>query len=308
MNARVTALLGLWVAGFCVACSDSSDAGAGGSGGSNEAGAGGGTEAQGLPCDVATVVEQHCSVCHGAPPASGAPQSLLTVADFKAPVPKNAEQSLGERSVELMAGGAMPPGSKLPDAEIQVISDWVQAGYPAGECQPITTPDPLLAHEPVCTSDDFWPAGQDFQPGKSRAEMFPGMPCIDCHDNPGKYGFNESPNDHFTIAGTIFPTGHEPDLCAGLDAAASSDIQIQIIDATGAAFSLTPNEAGNFFTETALVMPYSATVYTLDGIPRAMSYKPSTGDCNLCHTADGSNGGDPNSPVAPGRIVVPYAP
>ena len=102
----------------------------------------------------------------------------------------------------------------------------------------------------------------------------------------------------FDIAGTIFPSGHEPDYCAGLDGTSVTDVVIHIEDSTGKTWDLHPNEAGNFIIENGVTPPYSASVVSNDGI-RAMAYKPMNGDCNLCHTQDGSNGDDPNSDAAP---------
>jgi hypothetical protein len=279
--------------------------------GTGEGGAGGTGASDGvaLPCDVADIVQARCASCHGNPPSSSAPQSLLTVAEWKAPSPTYPELSNGELSVERMKNALrpMPPSGLVAAEELAVIEAWVNGGMQGGECEPQTVEDPILNADPVCTSMDFWPAGEDEKPGKTREEMFPGMPCLDCHQNPAKYNMDEGADEVFSIAGTIFPSGHEPDLCAGLDGDSVTDVLIRIEDANGNVFDLKPNAAGNFLRKASVAMPYAAKVVSASG-ERAMSYKPSTGDCNLCHTAEGSNGGDPNSAVAPGRIVVPLAP
>jgi hypothetical protein len=65
--------------------------GSGGWGGTSGAGGdGGGSGTNGLPCNVKTVVEARCATCHGAPPAFGAPMSLVTWQDFQRPSPKDA--------------------------------------------------------------------------------------------------------------------------------------------------------------------------------------------------------------------------
>ena len=292
-----------------VACSSSNipeDGGGNAVGGSAGGGdVGGGSTGTSLPCDIAPIVEKYCTSCHGDPPSSSAPNSLLTVDQWKAPSASEPSKSEGQVSVERMASTIipMPPTGTMDPAEIQTIADWVSAGMPGGDCQPNTVEDPILNADPVCTSGDMWPANSDFVFGKDRAEMFPGMPCIDCHVNPQNYGFNEHA-DRFEAAGTIFPTGHEPDRCAGLS---SNDVKIHIEDAGGHVYDLTPNAAGNFILEQPLTPPYSASVVTSTG-ERAMVYKPTSGDCNLCHTQDGSDGGEAGAPVAPGRIVLPLPP
>ncbi len=72
--------------------------------------------------------------------------------------------------------------------------------------------------------------------------MNPGMPCKRCHaseDGPGS-----------SIAGTVYATVHEPDLCNG--AGSSSGAKIVIAPgADGRLLTLVPNGAGNFFSQYA---------------------------------------------------------
>jgi len=289
-------------AAVCAGSSCSDDTGVGGSG-TGSTGSSGPKSA--LPCDIAPIVEASCLSCHGDPPSSSAPQSLLTVDQWKAPALTDPSKTNGQLSIERMndAVRPMPPAGAIAQADIDLVVAWVEAGMPGGDCDPTTPLDPVLNAEPLCTSMDFWPADEDEAPGKDREEMMPGMPCNDCHMNPQKYGFGETA-PVFAIAGTIFPTGHEPDYCAGLDGTSVTDVVIHIEDATGKTWDLHPNAAGNFLIGTGVTYPYSARVVSATGV-RAMSYEPSIGDCNLCHTQEGSNGGDPNSAAAPGRIVVP---
>lgn len=300
---RTLPLLGACALLVSTACSDDSVTATGGGGSGGEGG--GAQNESALPCDVAPIIEAACLSCHGDPPSSSAPQSLLTVADWKAPSPSDPSKSNGELSVERMLDVAhpMPPEGMLPSADLDVVAAWVEAGMPGGDCTPTTQEDPVLNAAPTCTSMDFWPEGEDHALGKTREEMLPGMPCNDCHANPTDYGFFESA-PVFAIAGTIFPSGHEPDLCAGLDGTSVTDVRIHIEDANGEVWDLQPNAAGNFLIETGVTPPYSASVVSSAGV-RAMSYEPTSGDCNLCHTENGSDGGDPMSGVAPGRIVVP---
>ena len=117
--------------------------------------------------------------------------------------------------------------------------------------------------------------------------MNPGKACIACHSS------GEGPG--FAIAGTVYPTGHEPDLCFG-----TSMAQIIITDATGKTLSpVVPNSAGNFYLSatTTIALPYHAAVVA-NGKTRAMSAAQTSGDCNSCHTQNGANG-------APGRITLP---
>lgn len=62
-----------------------------------------------------------------------------------------------------------------------------------------------------------------------------------------------------------------------------------------------PNSAGNFYsTNPNVALPYTVQL-TYQGRERDMTglvTAPTDGDCNGCHTADGTNG-------APGRIMLP---
>jgi cytochrome c553 len=119
--------------------------------------------------------------------------------------------------------------------------------------------------------------------------MEPGQACISCHSKSG-----EAPT--FVIAGTLYPTGHEPDNCNGVNG--TTGAKIVVTGNNGTSVTLTPNSAGNFYSSTTLPPPYKAKVVSSAGVERAMSGTASTGDCNSCHTQSGANS-------APGRITLP---
>lgn len=139
--------------------------------------------------------------------------------------------------------------------------------------------DPLNA-PPTCTSGRTW------RLGNFRSQLMnPGLACINCH--------SAMRGPAFTAAGTVYPTGHEPDLCNG----ATGTITVDIHDATGSTVTVTPNSAGNFFYQGGLSFPITATVNYM-GRSRSMLVPVPSGDCNSCHTQNGLNG-------APGRITLP---
>ena len=162
-----------------------------------------------------------------------------------------------------------PPSTGSPDGGI-VIGD-------AGD----GAPDPFAA-APTCTSAVTWTRGNH-----GSAEMNPGRGCIACHAT------NEGPE--LTVAGTVYPSAHEPDLCDGADG--SEGFRITIVGAGGQSLTLTPNAAGNFDSKAHVALPYTAKVAYM-GRERAMGVMQTSGDCNSCHTQTGANG-------APGRILLP---
>ena len=120
--------------------------------------------------------------------------------------------------------------------------------------------------------------------------MEPGQACISCHTKGG----GEAPS--FVIAGTLYPTGHEPDNCNGVNG--STGATVVVTGSNGTSVTLKPNSVGNFSSSTTLPPPYQAKVVSSSGVERVMASTASTGDCNSCHTQNGANG-------APGRITLP---
>jgi hypothetical protein len=130
----------------------------------------------------------------------------------------------------------------------------------------------------VCTSKTTWKSGEN-------ASMRPGEACIACHATNG--------GPDFSIAGTVYPTGHEPNDCNG-----KGGVTVVITDAKGVAHNLTVNSVGNFTFTGSLPTPYTAKVTNSAGGTRMMAAAQTVGDCNTCHTEKGTN-------AAPGRIVIP---
>lgn len=153
--------------------------------------------------------------------------------------------------------------------------------------QLITSPDSgassggAYATPVVCTSQKTWTGGNRESP-----LMHPGNACISCHSQ------GEGPK--FALAGTLYPTAHEPNDCNGTSASGASVI---VTDANGTDHTLTPNAAGNFYVSGSIAKPYRARI-EYQGRTRAMASAQSTGDCNSCHTEAGSQG-------APGRLMLP---
>lgn len=228
----------------------------------------------GLPCDVVDALAS-CQGCHGSPPSSGAPISLRTYHDL---VARHGGDMMIDRAIARMLDSVAPmpplPAAPAAAADVSVLEGWVAAGMPPGNCT-----DPFAA-PPTCTSGKTWFG--DEGPG-----MDPGRACIACH----KTEF-EAPK--FTIAGTVYPTGHEPNNCYG---SSGGDIIVEITGADGAKLMLRPNSSGNFYAQTAVMTPFTAKVIA-GGSERAMVTPQTDGDCNSCHTQNGTSG-------APGRIVLP---
>jgi mono/diheme cytochrome c family protein len=136
----------------------------------------------------------------------------------------------------------------------------------------------------TCTSGAYWKANGD----NASALMHPGGACITCHAQ------NEGPR--FVIAGTVYPSAHEPIDCNGVDGS-NQAVTVEITDANGAVTTLSVNRAGNFYSSMQIAMPFHAKVRS-NGRERQMGAAQMTGNCNSCHTELGANG-------APGRIMAP---
>jgi hypothetical protein len=246
-----------------------------------------------LPCDVAQVLSKRCWSCHGPVPTGGATLTLATRDDILMMSPSFPGQTYAQRIVTRMTQGTMPPGGGASQADIKVFSDWIAAGTPEGDCGGsgsdggMSMPDPLNA-APTCTS-----SSTAVYTKRESIDMNPGYACITCHKQ------NSGPN--LLVGGTVYPSGHEPDLCRGGPQDGNS-ATVVISDMSGKdvkTLYVSPN-TGNFNWRAfgGLPQPYKARV-EYNGWTRAMSTPQTDGDCNGCHTATGANN-------APGRITLPY--
>ena len=241
----------------------------------------GGPPGNGLPCDVAQMLENRCASCHASPPRNGATVSLMTLADITARSGVDPSVDQAHRALTRMQAGTMPPGGGAAVSDVQTLQAWIAGGETPGSCgDGGIVMDPLNA-APACTSGVTATTEGD-------ATMRSGEACISCHRN------KDAPVYFF--AGTVYPTGHEPDDCAGGLAGAT----VIITDANNVEHQLTVNATGNFGLEDrgqSVPTPYHARV-VWQGRVRAMGAAQTSGDCNLCHTQGGSQG-------APGRVTLP---
>ena len=268
-----------------VGCGSSPAVSTGAMGGTS-GGAGGVSGATGLPCDVETLVATRCDSCHGAMPSGGAPMSLVTLADLTAPSLADPTMNNAQRAAVRVASASTPmppaPAAPLTAAEVATLQGWVAAGSPAGSCGAGADP---FSVAPTCTSATTWTRGN-----RGSNLMNPGVACIACHTT-----MPEAPL--LTIAGTVYPTAHEPDLCNGAGSAGLAGAAVVVVGADQRTITLTPNAAGNFLYQGSLALPYQIKV-TYMGRERVMTEAQTSGDCNGCHTQSGANN-------APGRILLP---
>ena len=267
----------------------------GGSGdGINTTGTGAGTgAATGLPCDVQQLLENRCIGCHLGP----SPAALLTYDDLLKPS-SDATKTLAQKSLERMKSttAPMPPPPAVAPAvdEIATFEAWVTGGTPKGT---VCTPPPGDAgadgggggggvnyNTPtVCTSKTTWNQGN-----KGSAQMRPGGACITCHTMRG--------GPAYTVAGTVYPTAHEPNDCNGASGA-NGAVTVVVTDANGVVTNIAVNAVGNFNSRAKIAAPFHVKV-TSGAKQRVMAGALTAGDCNSCHTLAGVNG-------APSRVMAP---
>ena len=240
-----------------------------------------------LPCEVQAMLAMKCLSCHRVDP----PGALLSAVDFARTSRSAPSKTVGQLALERVQATdttRMPPAplEAVTAAELSALQTWIGAGAPATSCSDTPVPigpDPYDTPV-VCTSMKNWTGGNRESP-----QMRPGGACISCHKQEG-----EGPV--FAIAGTLFPTAHEPNDCNGVSSSAGA--QVVITEASGTSHTLTVNNAGNFFLESRnFAYPYQAKV-VYDGRERVMVEAQKDGDCNSCHTEAGTM-------KAPGRIFLP---
>ena len=250
----------------------------------------------GLPCDVAKVLADNCTSCHGTKLEGDAQTRLLSREDLLA---KLEGQVVAKLALSRMkdTDAPMPPDSSTTDDQIAIFEQWVADGMPAGTCDSATgDDDDSVSHPPVdltCTSGTHWTRGNHESPS-----MKPGSACIYCHltgktseDAPDEGEREQGPR--FTFAGTVYGGSHDEDDCNGSDAIDTTTVVLTGAD--GKVLTLPINRAGNFYTRTALAMPVKAKVVSAAGT-RKMKDTVEDGDCNKCHTARS---------FSPGRILEP---
>lgn len=253
--------------------------------GVNATGRGAGTGADtGLPCDVQQVIEKDCVACHLGTSAV----ALLDYEQLVSPAPSDPTKSLAALSLELMKSTTRamppPPAERSSTDDIGVFERWIAAGTPRGAActngPGASTGSPNPYDTPTrCTSNQYWTEGNE---GSTR--MRPGGACIACHTVRQK--------KRFTVAGTIYPTAHEPDDCNG-----SGGTTVEVTGSDGQITNIVVNSAGNFQSTSSVAPPFHVKVKS-GSKERAMIGALTSGDCNSCHTAAGLNG-------APGRVIAP---
>jgi len=101
--------------------------------------------ASGLPCEVRSVLNEHCVSCHGATPQFGAPMSLVTWDDLQAPSSSNAMQAtyltVGKRITD--SAHPMPPSphARLSGDDLSALTEWIADGAPRSD-EPCEALDP----------------------------------------------------------------------------------------------------------------------------------------------------------------------
>lgn len=241
-----------------------------------------------LPCDVANVLATACSSCHGPTLAEGAPNRLVSYDDLSATIKGNDAVTQAELMLARMKDERkpMPPSSPASPEAIAIVEKWIAAGMPKGSCA-ATGID--YSVEPTCTSKTKWTRGDRGSP-----LMRPGDACVACHDRE-----REAPS--LGVAGTVYPSAHEPNDCNGIDGTASKTTVV-ITDAAGKTYKLPVNAAGNFFSESSSIKaPFRAKVIRGEAVFE-MQAAITDGDCNGCHTAEGTTD---DLTKARGRIVLP---
>ena len=283
-----------------------------GAGGAPSLGAGGSTNtSSGVPCEVASVLNDKCLSCHADPPTAGAVMPLTTYAQLTAPSKSDPTLSFAALAVQRMMSVTkpMPPVGATPatPAEIKAISDWVAMKTPPGDCGgggaggsgvSVETCASGRVYSMACTVAAATGAGCSGDPA-----MNPGETCINCHKQ-----FTTDADKTFIIAGTVYPGLHEKAFCEGVDgttgALSGMTVAITDHDGKGKTYTLPVGPTGNFYLLTAMAtgftMPYRARVDAPGKATHLMADPRTEGDCNSCHTPQGGG-----SPKSPGRISFP---
>ncbi len=188
-------------------------------------------------------------------------------------------------------------GGDVPEADVDAgARDAFAPGAPsdAGDAGEVADADagadPAFTGPTVCSSGRTGTNQVGF-------DMLPGQACNACHRT-------RATRFLMGFAGTVYPTGHEPDTCVGVDGEARGT-RVVVTDAKGQELALPVRASGNFAallrepSVTRLSGPFSIRVEEAGRVRRMQrTLVAGEGDCNACHTERGTNG-------APGRIAAP---
>lgn len=243
----------------------------------------------GLPCEVQALLVKRCQSCHSRQPVEGASISLVSYADLTASSKLDGTANVLTRCLKRMKDSLRPmpptPANPVTVSELTPLQAWLDAGAPPGTCEDSSSSNPYDAPA-ACSSGNYWTAIDSGSPW-----MNPGKACIKCHRQYPSFA------PQFSVAGTVFPTAHEPDTCFGVPLATGA--QVVIIDANGQELApIRVVSGGNFGAILpGLALPYRAKV-VVGETERIMLTPQTSGDCNGCHTQSGAQG-------AQGRVIVP---
>ena len=120
--------------------------------------------ARDLPCDVAAVLDAHCTKCHAQPPAFGAPMPLVAYDDLVAT--RNGSRTL-DLVLQRVASDAAPmppaPNARLTPAEIATLKGWSNAGAtPSSTSCEVEAGTTSSVPTTACTPDVHLRATSDF--------------------------------------------------------------------------------------------------------------------------------------------------
>ena len=211
---------------------------------------------------------------------SAAPKDVETAEDTAAPVDA-AETPDVPVLLDVPAPQDVPVvQDTAPVLDVQPMDVYIPPDVPKPDVQTVDTQSaPDVAEDP-CPGGVKWLLGDLIHTDL----MEPGLACNQCHAKKGPV---------FAFGGTVYPGFHTVDTCNGVNG-----VTVEITGADGQVVKMNTNLAGNFHSNTQVKMPYTARVVDSSGKERKM-YDPQTeGDCNSCHTEQGTNG-------APGRIRAP---
>jgi Copper type II ascorbate-dependent monooxygenase, C-terminal domain len=132
--------------------------------------------AGGVPCAVAKVVSDHCTLCHAAKPQAGAPMSLMTLADFHAPAKSNPAMTVAAiiptRINATDQAKLMPPVNStavLAAADKTMFTTWLTGGAVAAA----TTDSCPITDATTMTGAAGGPAGTVSMGGTGNAQFTP---------------------------------------------------------------------------------------------------------------------------------------
>jgi hypothetical protein len=166
----------------------------------------------------------------------------------------------------------MPPGALPSAAEVAVLENWINAGYPMGSCGSVDGGDGGNG-PPIGPPPSVFGGAPPFSPHTGPNTHNAGQDCMSCHTGKGDA-------NRFSFGGTVYDGNGQPVVGA----------EVRLVDAMGRATSVYTGPKGTFYSGSAFTAPAHVGVRNAAASKDMFTALDATngGACSSCHCTGAS--------------------